>query len=223
VLLNKILLVILGVRLLAAAPLSPCPTTTLDQYLVAGFTCVGGSSIIYKGFSFSSSVVSGSAVPATAITVTPEPAGLKFSSSFQVTPVDSVTYYLIFAADDPKYGDMDSTLSTNGNNSKSTDVHTTGCVGSTVNSTIVPCLGPSVTLHVFQNPQTAVLFDSASFPTTPLVGVLNTLQFQANGTGPGNISIENDFQVVPEPEAWLSVAIGLGLLHCRFRLAVRRP
>ena len=209
-----------------ATPFVPppaCVANTLDQYLLLGPAgCSVGDEVAFNGFSFAVVSAGGGAIPiaTSEIVVTPTPAGfassLTFASTgFSVSGAEFVTYQIGYTIDPhPILSGFEDVLDVSspvfpGLVSITTEL----CLGAAFTGT--SCLFPGVTdaVEVFHNGIVAQLVDSTTFMPLALVGVLNTIDLQANGASADFASVTNTVTIVPEPATWL--LIGSGLLCSR--------
>jgi hypothetical protein len=207
----------------------PCATDTLASYVLLGSAGCSIGEVGFTGFSFSVIASGGGAVPltASAITVTPTLDGVRssltFSSTgFSVVGSEFVTYQAGYTADPhPIIHGFDNALVADsptfpGLVSITTDL----CLGAAFTGT--SCLAPGVpdSVNVFHNGVTTQLFDATAFAPLAVLGVLNTIDLQANGANADFDSFTNTTVLVPEPAGALLIAsglLGLGLLRPRVR------
>lgn len=225
------ILVTVGLLLGVAPPLfatpfvlpPACVANTLDQYLLLGPAgCSVGDEVAFNGFTFAVTSAGGGATPIAAsdIVITPTAAGfassLTFASTgFSVTGAEFVTYQIGYTIDPhPILSGFEDVLDASspvfpGLASITTDL----CVGAAFTGT--SCLFPGVpdAVQVFHNGIVTQLVDSTTFTPVALLGVLNTIELQANGASADFDSVTNTVTIVPEPATFL--LIGSGLLCSR--------
>jgi hypothetical protein len=211
---------------LLATPFVPppaCVANALDQYLLldpAG--CSIGDEVAFSGFSFAVVSTGGGAIPVAAseIVVTPTAAGLASSltfasTGFSVTGTEFATYQIGYTIDPhPILSGFEDVLDVSspvfpGLASITTDL----CLGAAFTGTSCLFPGASDAVQVFHNGIVAQLTDSTTFMPLALVGVLNTVDLQANGASADFESVTNTVTIVPEPATWF--LIGSGLLCSR--------
>ena len=218
--LKVLLLVVSAARFLSAGPIQPgtpaCAPGSLASYIaLSPAGCVIGVDFQLNKFGFAVVAFSGPGSPtdATQIMVTPLmtglTAGLLFSSnSFQVTGSQSATYLVTYSGD-PVIRSVTETIDP-------PPVIPPGSVSVTTNiclGTVFPpsgiCPGPNATLTVSDNGISPMLTASVSFQPVTIFGIRETIQLDAHGATAGFTTVNNVFELVPEPQSGLLCAIVL--------------
>jgi hypothetical protein len=226
--LMAIALLVIGSSALAV---TTCPTTTYDNYLVAGFSCVTDN-LRFSSFSFSSSAQpAGIAVPASGIAVTPIDQlfneGFSFNpgmgvvtqaggiNSFQDVVVDFTVEDINGAATIKDLGIFFNGAFTG---TGSTDFAENYCL----NANQVPgCpAGDAGQLHVTNPPPN--FSDAVFFAPVSKVSVIKDVRASSGINGTASISVfQNTFSVIPEPASiamFGTILVGvLGLVRRKYR------
>jgi hypothetical protein len=205
----------------AAAPglfAAACAPALLSVYDVPSFTCQMGPFTV-KDFTYTL-VSSTITIADSDITVTPvfgvDIFGLKFSSGkFSVSGTDSAKYLLTYfwdPGDIRGYLDiLDDPVVPPG----LAKVATAYCANGEFGITCPPATG---TVTVFDNGTTSQLIDSVPLSGTSTLGVQNTIELDANGSG-GSAEFTDFINevVIPEPGTWAGGLLALAVLACKFR------
>lgn len=214
---------------LFATPFVPppaCVASTLDQYLLLGPAgCSVGDEVAFSGFSFAVVSAGGGAIPIGASDIVITPTAADFASSltlastgFSVTGAEFATYQIGYTIDPhPILSGFDDVLDVSspvfpGLASVTTDL----CVGAAFTGTSCVFPGVADAVQVFHNGIVAQLVDSTTFMPVAVLGVLNTIDLQANGASADFDSVTNTVTIVSEPGTWLLIGsglFGLGLLR----------
>ncbi len=198
-----------------------CPTTTLDNYLGAGYSC-GINDKTFSDFQYSySSNPPGSGIPAGGVTVTPITTsgnpGLQFSAGWfastgSVTEMDSLIQYQVNVNPD---GTLitDLSLSIDGVGFSGTGavfVDETACLG----AVLPDCSGGQiVTLSVYDSSEGSKLFDEVTFSGVTEISMVKDISVQAGTDGDARLgSVTNQFSEGQVPEPSSIILFGSGVL-----------
>jgi hypothetical protein len=204
----------------AMASITTCPTTTLDIYIAANFTCTSGN-LLFSNFGYSGSAnPTGILIPASAIGVTPQTMtgneGFQFAdgwnvgtqaggvSSFQ----DSLISFTISTVNHSNTLD-ELTLFFNGSHTGTglSGVTEQYCVGGTLTS----CPQATAQIKVTNPPQN--FNDMVFFAATNTVSVSKDINVTSGTNGTAAISqVINTFQQTGVPEPMSCFLLGTGLL-----------
>jgi hypothetical protein len=222
-----VLLALLGVGVLQAAPM--CTIGTLASYEALGAGgCMDGD-LVVKDFAFSVLTSGGGAIPVldTAITLTPTNSapsafGLKIASAgFSVTGTGFVKYLIAYTWDPHNIRSMDDLLDIAVSPPGLVKVTTDGCVGAAFSGAI--CSMSINTVTVSDDGITPVLSNSVTFSPAlvPVLGIRNTIDLEGNTTGSASFDSFSNEASAPEPATWMSA----GACLCAFLLCrrCRRP
>jgi hypothetical protein len=212
----------------AMASMTTCPTATLDQYLVANFTCMSGN-LLFSNFAYAPSASPvGVLIPATAIGVTPQVVtgdeGFQFAAGWNVGTQagntnsfqDSLISFTISTVNHANTLNQ-LTLFFNGSFTGTglSNVTEQYCAGGTLTS----CPQAVGQIKVTNPPKS--FNDTVFFAAVNTVSVSKDINVSSGSNGTANISqVINTFQQsgVPEPISCLllgSGLLGLGLLRKR--------
>jgi hypothetical protein len=196
----------------------PCVFDTLDDYITLG---AGGCTVgqfTFSNFSFATISSAGGADPISpsAITVTPSPLGsnmaLRFfsDSGFSVTGAEEIEYELAYIVDPPpiifRFADDLETLTPVAPGV----VQITTEVCATVGVICPP--GTIVNVTVFHDGVNFKLSDSAVFPLSNFLEVVNRITLNANGASADFKALTNTSTFVPEPGTAIVAGAGLAAL-----------
>jgi len=204
----------------AMASPTTCPTATLDQYLVPGFTCMSGN-LLFSAFGYSASAnPAGIAIPATAIGVTPQTMtgneGFQFADGWNVgTQAGGVSSFqdslISFTISTVNHANTlnELTLFFNGSHTGTglSGVTEQYCVGGTLTS----CPQATAQIKVTNPPQ--AFNDMVFFAATNTVSVSKDINVTSGTNGTAAISqVINTFQQTGVPEPMSCFLLGTGLL-----------
>jgi hypothetical protein len=229
---RNIALLFFGLTLAGCVHGSTCLSTTLDAYLVPGFSCDIGA---FKVTDFVFGAISGNTVSIldTDITVTPSynslqmQAELSFASGkFTVTGSQAAHYAIAYLLDPPDVRSMADVLSDPTLGGKTT-VTTLGCEEAAFTGTLdAPICSTTVrTLKVFDDGTLASIFSTSysfSPPLSPgILGIYNRFEVDANGGSANLRSLSNQSIGSPEPSTLLGGLAGVALAFYAGRLKRR--